>query len=61
MKRHEAEVQLTAEKLAEAEKKLVAELGENVCVYENVCDKYAYKARQQNGHNQAIDWGEMLR
>lgn len=46
----------------EAEKRLVAELGENVCIYTKVCLHYAAKARKSQGRpNHQIDWNSIFR
>lgn len=48
--------------MVEVEKRLVAELGENVCVYSKVCLHHAEKARKENGNNrQSIDWDDIFR
>lgn len=48
--------------MMEAEKRLVAELGENVCIYPKVCLYHAGKARRFNGkHEMVIDWDEIFR
>lgn len=46
--------------VSEAEKQLVAALGERVCVYERVCAHYAARALQKR-HREHIDWGTILR
>ncbi|XP_047104071.1 uncharacterized protein LOC124722949 [Schistocerca piceifrons] len=40
--------------LESVEKRMVAEFGESVCVYENVCDEYAEKVLATNNH--VLDW-----
>ncbi|XP_069680269.1 uncharacterized protein [Periplaneta americana] len=47
--------------IAAVEKRLVAELGEHVCVFENVCDKYAELARKQHGSNHVLDWEQVFK
>ncbi|XP_058806124.1 uncharacterized protein LOC131672726 [Phymastichus coffea] len=38
------------------EKKLVAELGENVCLYERICAKYAETTLQRRSRARALEW-----
>lgn len=45
----------------EAEKRLVAELGEHVCVYERVCTQYAQIARERESENHDIDWENIFK
>ncbi|XP_043282285.1 uncharacterized protein [Venturia canescens] len=40
----------------EVEKKLIAELGENVCVYERICAKYAGLTLRRKGRPASLDW-----
>lgn len=48
--------------MIEAEKRLVTELGENVCIYPKVCLYHAGKARKSNGNqDMVIDWDEIFR
>ncbi|XP_054272421.1 uncharacterized protein LOC128992724 [Macrosteles quadrilineatus] len=42
--------------VAEVEKRLVAEMGEGVCVYERVCAHYAQLAHRRKTDNHALDW-----
>ncbi|XP_057657547.1 uncharacterized protein LOC130894638 [Diorhabda carinulata] len=47
--------------MIEAEKRLVSELGENVCIYPKVCLHHAEKARKSNGRQEVvIDWDEIF-
>ncbi|XP_072402264.1 uncharacterized protein [Diabrotica undecimpunctata] len=48
--------------MIEAEKRLVSELGENVCIYPKVCLHHAEKASKSKGRQEiAIDWDEVFR
>lgn len=48
--------------MIEAEKRLVTELGENVCIYTKVCLHHAEKARKSGGRNEMnIDWNDIFR
>jgi hypothetical protein len=47
--------------VAAVEKRLVAELGEHVCVFEEVCDKYAEHARKLSDSNHVLNWEEVFR
>ncbi|CAG9855475.1 unnamed protein product [Phyllotreta striolata] len=48
--------------MIEAEKRLVSELGENVCIYPKVCLHHAEKAKRSSGREQmVIDWDEVFR
>lgn len=48
--------------VAEAEKKLVEELGEKVCIYTKVCLHHAHKAmRNGSKHKIDVDWNEVFR
>ncbi|KAK9890072.1 hypothetical protein WA026_008885 [Henosepilachna vigintioctopunctata] len=48
--------------MIEAEKRLVEELGENVCIYTRVCLHHAGKARKTRGKGElVIDWDEIFR
>ncbi|KAJ9588077.1 hypothetical protein L9F63_018555, partial [Diploptera punctata] len=44
----------------EVEKRLVAELGEHVCVFEHVCDEYAEKSRKLHEANHVLDWDQVF-
>ncbi|GJQ67434.1 hypothetical protein Trydic_g5107 [Trypoxylus dichotomus] len=47
--------------MVEAEKRLVNELGENVCIYTRVCLHHAEKARKSVGRiNYNVDWDEVF-
>ncbi|XP_018573721.1 uncharacterized protein LOC108912813 [Anoplophora glabripennis] len=47
--------------MIEAEKRLVTELGENVCIYPKVCLYHAQKAKKTDGDKElAIDWDEVF-
>ncbi|CAH1103630.1 unnamed protein product [Psylliodes chrysocephalus] len=47
--------------MIEAEKRLVSELGENVCIYPKVCLHHAEKGVRSNGRQQmVIDWDEVF-
>jgi hypothetical protein len=43
------------------EKRLVAELGEHVCVFENVCEEYAEHARTLRESNHILDWEQVFK
>ncbi|KOC61295.1 hypothetical protein WH47_06119 [Habropoda laboriosa] len=43
--------------VGQVEKKLVSELGGNVCVYERICAKYATETLQKRSRERALDWG----
>ncbi|KAL3289964.1 hypothetical protein HHI36_023347 [Cryptolaemus montrouzieri] len=48
--------------MIEAEKRLVSELGQNVCIYPKVCLHHAEKARKTRGNGElVIDWDEIFR
>lgn len=40
----------------QVEKRLVAELGDRVCIYESVCEDYADRANSLEGQNHVLDW-----
>ncbi|CAK9804280.1 hypothetical protein ANTQUA_LOCUS4015 [Anthophora quadrimaculata] len=42
--------------VGQVEKKLVSELGSNVCVYERICAKYATETLQKRSRERALDW-----
>lgn len=46
--------------VVEIEKKLVAEMGERVCIYKDVCERYAERANSVEGENQALDWDNVF-
>lgn len=45
----------------EVEKKLVSELGGNVCVYERICVKYANQTLRKRSRERALDWDVVFR
>lgn len=49
--------------MVEAEKRLVAELGKDVCIYTRVCLHHAEKARKSIGKtsNYNVDWNDVFR
>jgi hypothetical protein len=47
--------------VAAVEKRLIAELGDDVCVFENVCDQYAEHARTLRESNHVLDWEQVLK
>ncbi|XP_017765205.1 PREDICTED: uncharacterized protein LOC108554436 [Eufriesea mexicana] len=42
--------------VSQVEKKLVSELGGNVCIYEKICVKYAAQTLQKRSRERALDW-----
>ncbi|XP_046618552.1 uncharacterized protein LOC124304401 [Neodiprion virginianus] len=42
--------------VGEVEKRLVEELGSDVCVYERVCSRYATKTLQRRSRDRVMDW-----
>ncbi|CAD1478863.1 unnamed protein product [Heterotrigona itama] len=42
--------------VGQVEKKLISELGSNVCIYERVCAKYAAQTLQKRSRERALDW-----
>ncbi|XP_068971103.1 uncharacterized protein [Bombus flavifrons] len=42
--------------VSQVEKKLISELGSNVCVYERICAKYAAETLQKRSRQRALDW-----
>nr|XP_033321511.1 uncharacterized protein LOC117217782 isoform X1 [Megalopta genalis] len=42
--------------VGQVEKKLVAELGSNVCVYERICAKYATRTLRERSRERDLDW-----
>ncbi|XP_014474530.1 PREDICTED: uncharacterized protein LOC106744359 [Dinoponera quadriceps] len=42
------------------EKRLVTELGNNFCVYERICAKYADRTLQRRSRERALDWNEVF-
>jgi hypothetical protein len=47
--------------IAAVEKRLIAELGEHVCVFEKVCDRYAEHARTLAGSNHVLNWEQVFK
>jgi len=47
--------------VGQIEKKLIAELGDNVCVYERICAKYAERTLRNRSRRRVLDWGEVFR
>lgn len=45
---------------AAVEKRLVLEMGDSVCVFENVCREYATRAQQLGTRNHALDWPKLI-
>ncbi|KYM96428.1 PREDICTED: uncharacterized protein LOC108779438 [Cyphomyrmex costatus] len=45
----------------QVEKKLVAELGNNVCIYEKICVKYAERTLQRRSLERVLNWNEVFR
>ncbi|XP_030755964.1 uncharacterized protein LOC115882200 [Sitophilus oryzae] len=46
--------------MVEAEKRLVTELGENVCIYPKVCLHHAERARKSGPQEVKVDWDEVF-
>ncbi|XP_012277032.1 uncharacterized protein LOC105697879 [Orussus abietinus] len=42
--------------IAQVEKKLVAEIGEKVCIYERICLKYASRTLRRRSKERVLDW-----
>lgn len=47
--------------VGQIEKKLVAELGNNVCIYERICIKYAERTLQRRSWERVLNWNEIFR
>lgn len=47
--------------VGQVEKKLVAELGNNVCIYERICVKYAERTIQRRSWERVLNWNEIFR
>jgi hypothetical protein len=47
--------------VGDVEKKLIAELGENVCIYERICAKYAEITLQKRSRERVLDWDIVFR
>ncbi|XP_034944578.1 uncharacterized protein [Chelonus insularis] len=46
--------------VAQVEKRLVAELGEKVCVYERICARYAEITLRRGHQDRNLDWDEIF-
>lgn len=46
--------------IAQVEKKMISELGENVCVYERICSKYAEATLQKKGRERGHQWDSIF-
>jgi len=47
--------------VGQIEKKLVAELGDNMCIYERICAKFAERTLRSRSRERVLDWGEVFR
>lgn len=47
--------------VGQIEKKLVAELGNNVCIYERICIKYAERTLQRRSWERVLNWNDIFR
>jgi len=47
--------------VGQIEKKLVAELGNNVCIYERICVKYAEQTLQRRSWERVLNWNKIFR
>ncbi|XP_039302423.1 uncharacterized protein LOC105193151 isoform X2 [Solenopsis invicta] len=47
--------------VGQVEKKLVAELGNNVCIYERTCVKYAKQTLERRSWERVFNWNEIFR
>lgn len=47
--------------MIEAEKRLVTELGDNVCIYPKVCLHHAEKARRSGKQEVQVDWNDVFK
>lgn len=47
--------------VGQVEKKLIAQLGNNVCIYERICARYAERTLQRRNRKHVIDWDEVFR
>lgn len=47
--------------VGEAEKQLISEFGDKMCIYPKVCLYYAEKSKKTNSRNYNIDWEDILR
>ncbi|OXU25594.1 hypothetical protein TSAR_015567 [Trichomalopsis sarcophagae] len=46
--------------VAQVEKRMISELGENVCIYERICSKYAQATLQKKGRERANEWDSIF-
>ncbi|XP_003424532.1 uncharacterized protein LOC100679938 [Nasonia vitripennis] len=46
--------------VAQVEKRMISELGENVCIYERICSKYAQATLQKKGRERAHEWDSIF-
>ncbi|XP_017884164.1 uncharacterized protein LOC108627429 isoform X2 [Ceratina calcarata] len=46
--------------VSQVEKKLVSELGNNVCVYERICAKYATQTLHRRSRERSLDWNTVF-
>lgn len=60
MKRADQNLEEIILDVAQVEKKLVAEMGERVCIYENICSKYAEISLKQS-QSTYQDFNEIFR
>lgn len=47
--------------VGQVEKRLVAELGDNVCIYERICARYANRTLQRRSRGRVLDWNKVFR
>ncbi|KAK2582324.1 hypothetical protein KPH14_004662 [Odynerus spinipes] len=47
--------------VGQIEKKLVEKLGNNVCVYERICGKYATRTLKKRSRERVLDWDVIFR
>lgn len=47
--------------VAQVEKKMISELGENVCIYARICSRYAQATLQKKGRERAHEWDTIFR
>lgn len=47
--------------VGQIEKKLVEKLGNNVCVYERICAKYATRTLEKRSRERVLDWDVIFR
>ncbi|XP_015609377.1 uncharacterized protein LOC107274615 [Cephus cinctus] len=46
--------------VGQVEKKLIAELGNNVCIYERICFRYAARTLQRRSKERVLDWDNVF-